>query len=137
MPLAGNTPRYEAPDVIGRKLEHKALTKRKFSSPTERRRHRASDNVLSAEITCVNGLFFKLRVGARCGCMPKSNEGPWTHVEVLGPNRSLSALAPYKSGNSLHVAYAIYQKVPVDLLNSIISRNGGEEPFPHNRGDYT
>ena len=115
MPATVNTPATEARDTINRKLGRKPGRVHRYDQRTQ----------LNAEIVCANGFTFGLRVGEKHGSIPRAGEGPWTHVEVVAPNRTLGALARYRRDTNTTRNGDIYTEVPVELLDRLVARNGG------------
>lgn len=115
MALTSNARRIDATDIVGPRLAKCRGYIKRYDNLTQ----------LSAEFTCANGLYFGVRVGRKHMCWPKNDKGPWTHVEVVNPNRNLYSLEQYRTDNSPHARTICYDSVPVELLNQLIARNGG------------
>jgi len=120
----GNTSILPAPDVISPQLGVVATRSRRY----------AGWRVHSARCVCTNGLTFEVCVGADRQCWPQEEQGPWQEVEIRvhtldeidTPSFSLSSLERYKRHtNDGHGSSVTYHRVPIDLLNRLIARNGG------------
>lgn len=119
MPCATNITAMAAPDYVHAKLGPCAYRSVRMPNGAYKR--------VSAILRCANGLEFALRVGEGCCCWPESLRGPWESVELVGLNRSLADLRRYREhiNDAIDVHTVRYSKVPVDLVNRIVTRNGG------------
>ena len=112
----GNTHSMPAPDVLSPRLGRVA----------SRTRRRDGWREISVPCTCANGLSFDVIVGEDSECWPKTNKGPWSHVEVIGLNRTLRSLDRYRYTAGDGVMGAVkHHRVPIVDLNRLIARNGG------------
>jgi len=112
----GNTSVMVAPDVLGPRL---GVIARRVARRDKWRE-------ISAHVLCANGLSFDVVVGSGRQCLPDSDTGPWTHIEVVGLNRALTTLDRYRCEASVgQSSVARHNKVPLDDLNRLIARNGG------------
>lgn len=77
-------------------------------------------------LNLVSGVSLSVQASSFHRCLPRSNIGPYTHVEVAWPTEEIDALLPYmQREDGIDPTHAIYDYVPVDLILDIIVENGG------------
>ena len=79
-------------------------------------------------ITCEDGFSLSVHAGAFLYSTPRSNHGPWTHVEVGFPSarpEPWDAWAEYVE-EADKPTETVYSYVPVDLVADLITAHGGE-----------
>lgn len=79
---------------------------------------------LRDRIITKNGLTFSVQASSGHYCTPRSNNGPYTHVEVGFPNKVIERLIPFAE-NPDNLTETVYGWVPVELIKTIIIENGG------------
>lgn len=57
-------------------------------------------------------------------CEPRDNNGPYTHVEIGFPSRSMPELLEFAEDRD-NPTDTVYSYVPVDVLNEVIKKAGG------------
>ena len=72
-------------------------------------------------LRCAKGLTISLQASRTHYCEPKSDTGPWTHVEVMSPKVVLRSLMPYREARDSNLS----MRVPVDAINRLITHHGG------------
>lgn len=78
-------------------------------------------------VTLKNGMVLSIQASENHYCSPKNNFGPYTHVEVMG---NLHAVF-----EEHHDCWDVFARVPVDLLEEFIEKNGGideEKTYAYN-----
>ena len=75
-------------------------------------------------VKCKSGLTLSVQASDTHYCSPRSNNGPWTEVEVGFPSRKVESIIdwaedPYDPCNT------VYGYVPVAVLEEVIKDNGG------------
>ena len=79
---------------------------------------------IGCRITCKDGFSVSIQASARHYCRPRTDEGPWTHVELGFPNQCDPMIEPYAedADDPLHT---VYPCVPIDLVERLIESHGG------------
>jgi len=72
-------------------------------------------------VVCKNGLTFSMQASSSHFCTPKSNDGPWTHVEIGYPSEHLYDLELYRGDNE----EGVFGRVPIELVTQIVYAAGG------------
>jgi len=75
-------------------------------------------------IVCTDGLEMSVQAGSSHYCAPRSNDGPWSKVEVGYPSEIVEELLDYAE-NPQSPTETVYGYVPVDLVEEIVNRHGG------------
>lgn len=75
-------------------------------------------------IVCIDGFDLSVQVGSAMYCTPRTDTGPWSHVEVGYPSAPEPALMEYAEEPDRPTS-TVYGWVPVELVESIIERHGG------------
>lgn len=75
--------------------------------------------VLYGKVTCADGWQMSLDANRLAYCRPRTDEGPYTHVEVYLPDAP-QAWNVYRDGPG-----PIYGYVPVHLVRAFIAAHGG------------
>ena len=75
---------------------------------------------IAPRLQCKSGLTLSVQASMWHYCTPRNNTGPWHHIEVGYPSRTLRTLSRWRDGKSSVNGY-----VPVERVNAIIARNGG------------
>lgn len=77
-------------------------------------------------IICNDGTTLSVQVGENLYCIPRNNEGPWTHVEVGFPSVTPpESWAEYADGS--FPSSDVYAYVPVALVEEYIAAHGGRK----------
>ena len=82
---------------------------------------------VSPSILCANGLRLSIQASRNHYCEPRSDTGPWTHVEVGFPSRVEPLLWPYAAQPG-EWTDTIYGCVPIELVAAVIELHGGIAP---------
>jgi hypothetical protein len=79
---------------------------------------------IGCRITCKDGFSVSIQASARHYCRPRTDEGPWTHVELGFPNQCDPMIEPYAedADDPLHT---VYPCVPIDLVERLVESHGG------------
>lgn len=78
-------------------------------------------------IRCADGLSFSVQASFTHYCTPRDSVGPWTHVEIGFPNRSVPELLEYAEVPD-YPTRSVYNYVPVALVEKIVEQHGGIVP---------
>ena len=76
------------------------------------------------KVICESGLKLSVQASGFHYCSPRENEGPYTAVEVGFPSHEVAELMPYAE-NPSNPTDTVYGYVPVEIVESIILKNGG------------
>lgn len=68
-------------------------------------------------IVCKDGFSLSVQASPYHYCSPRSDTGPYTHVEVGEP---VPELEPYSDGEG-----DVFAQVPIELVLNLIEKNGG------------
>ena len=79
---------------------------------------------IGCRITCKDGFSVSIQASARHYCRPRTDEGPWTHVELGFPNQGDPMIEPYAEGAD-GPRHTVYPCVPIDLVERLIESHGG------------
>jgi hypothetical protein len=71
-------------------------------------------------VVCKDGFTMSVQARKGCYCIPESDTGPYTHVEVGYPSIHPRKFAPYGSREE-----SIYARVPVEIVDAVIAQHGG------------
>ena len=77
---------------------------------------------------CADGTTLSIQVGETLYCHPRTNEGPWTHVEVGFPTADPGVLWREYAEDPDNPTYTVYAYVPVELVYFFIGAHGGVHP---------
>jgi hypothetical protein len=85
---------------------------------------RCTIQALRSVIHCADGTTLSVQANALMYCLPKSDIGPYTHVEIGFPTAVNAELLAYADDpeNPLHTVYGY---VPLDVLNRFTAAHGG------------
>lgn len=78
-----------------------------------------------------DGTKLSVQASAYHYSLPKSSEGPYTHVEIGFPSRVIEKLLPYmetylpEEGENPVPTERVYAYVPVEVINSVLVDAGG------------
>jgi hypothetical protein len=75
-------------------------------------------------IVCGDGTTLSVQAGSYLYCIPRTDEGPWSAVEVGYPSRSLEGLLEYAEDLN-RPCDTVYARVPMDVLAQVIDQCGG------------
>jgi len=75
-------------------------------------------------IHCMDGTTLSVQVSLSHYCTPRTNEGPWTHVEVGFPSKKLPLIHMYAE-DSDNATDTVYGYVPIELVEQEIANCGG------------
>jgi hypothetical protein len=76
-------------------------------------------------ITLPDGLRMSVQVSCRHYCKPRSNTGPWTHVEIGYPTGPIPEAREFREGDEDPDERSIFPEVPLAVLALIIWNRGG------------
>lgn len=77
-------------------------------------------------VKCKDGFRISVQASRTHYCTPKSNEGPWTHVECAYPSEVPHLIMEYCEHKDTPTG-SIYGFVPVELVEQLIEGHGGLE----------
>ncbi len=80
--------------------------------------------MVSKKITCNDGLVISVQASDGHYCEPRTNSGPWTHVEVGYPSRQIPELMEYAEDKD-RPTETVYAYVPIEIMADIINSAGG------------
>lgn len=88
--------------------------------------HKGSDAefLIAARITCADGFTLSVQASKGHYCEPRSNQGPWTKVEVGFPSSAPELITEYAE-DSNDTTGTVYPFVPVNLVDDLITLHGG------------
>lgn len=81
------------------------------------------DGLMCERITCQSGLSMSVQASHFHYCSPRDDAGPYSHVEIGFPNRTIQAFLPYAE-NSAVPTDTVYAYVPVEIVEAILAENG-------------
>ena len=95
-----------------------------------------TDFVIPA-LVCRSGLKLSVQASRRHYCTPRTDEGPWTHVEVMASGCDLRTLGSLRPHHDTGVR-GLYGYVPVATVLSLVDEHGGvdEENCPYQDGRH-
>ena len=75
-------------------------------------------------VTCKDGFSVSIQASARHYCLPRVDEGPWTHVELGYPSQPDPLISGYAEdfGDLTQTAYPY---VPQEVVSCLIQSHGG------------
>lgn len=76
-------------------------------------------------IRCKDGFSMSVQTGETLYCTPRSNDGPWSSVEVGYPSQRVEALMPYIGDDDAPPTETVYGYVPIDIVERVIEAHGG------------
>jgi hypothetical protein len=78
------------------------------------------------KVHCMDGTTLSVQVGSGLYCIPRDNNGPYTHVEVGFPSRGFTQLTEYIDGtDDADPCESVYGYVPIEIVEEIIEECGG------------
>lgn len=75
-------------------------------------------------IVCVSRLTLSVQASFYHYCTPRSNEGPWTHVEIGFPSQKCEEIMEYAESPE-NPCGTVYGYVPVEIVEKLIEKHGG------------
>ena len=82
--------------------------------------------VTAAEpVVCTDGFRISVQASAFTYCTPRSNRGPWTHVECGFPSGDPGPAMLEFADNALAPSESVYPYVPVEIVQALIEQHGG------------
>lgn len=81
-------------------------------------------HIRTKRITCLDGFSLSVQASHYHYCSPRSNEGPWSKVEVGFPSAKPRFIMEYAE-NPDNPTETVYGYVPVELVNKLIESHGG------------
>lgn len=86
-----------------------------------------SGMILRPRAACLDGFDFSAQANSFAYCLPRTRNGPWTHVELGYPSSQRDELLPYADdpGNPTQ---SIYPKTPVHTVALLVLASGGRVP---------
>ena len=85
----------------------------------------SSYGLVRDRITCVDGATISVQASSMHYCTPRSNTGPYSHVEVGFPSADFPAAAEYKEDTGVSDSDTVFACVPVELVAAWIKSRGG------------
>jgi hypothetical protein len=76
-------------------------------------------------LICADGAHISVQAGDALYCTPRSNTGPWTHVEVGYPSVDPGPLWKDYGEDYEHPTQSVYAYVPVHLVQFFLAAHGG------------
>lgn len=78
------------------------------------------------QVVCMDGTTLSVQVGSSLYCLPRDDNGPYTHVEVGYPSKPFSQLTEYIDGDEdADPCSSVYGFVPIEVVDEIIEQCGG------------
>jgi hypothetical protein len=78
------------------------------------------------KIRCVSGLEISVQASHLHYCMPRDDNGPYTHVEIGFPTEVIDELLEYAEDRE-RPTDTVYAYVPIELVQQVIDNHGGIE----------
>jgi len=75
-------------------------------------------------IRCLDGFRISVQASEYHYCEPRTNEGPWTHVELGFPSQVEPLLWPYAETPGKWTE-TVYPQVPVEIVAAVVELHGG------------
>ena len=76
-------------------------------------------------IYCKDGFNFSLQASKYHYCLPKSDDGPYTHFEIGYPSKRVKDFMPYITDVKDNPINAVYAFVPNEIVEKVITDHGG------------
>jgi hypothetical protein len=76
-------------------------------------------------VKCKDGFQVSVQASRGHYCVPKSDTGPWTHVEAGYPSQEEELLMPYIESGAADPTSSVYPYVPMEIINQIAEKHGG------------
>ena len=76
-------------------------------------------------IKCKDGFTMSVQVSKDHHCTPRSDNGPYSHVEVGYLAQYEPALIPYAEFKNKPLNNTLFNNVPVAIVNALIAKHGG------------
>lgn len=94
--------------------------------PTTNELLKRLDNVFGVRprVTFADGTSVSIQASGFHYCEPKTDEGPWTEVELGFPSREIAELMPYAESPE-KPCDTVYGYVPVAIVDALIIACGG------------
>jgi len=80
---------------------------------------------LARPIVCADGVRLSIQASADHYCIPKDDEGPYTHVEVGFPSITPPKEWMKYAQNPDTPTETVYGCIPVELVNKFVCEHGG------------
>ena len=78
------------------------------------------------EIHCIDGFTMSVQASSGHYCSPRSDEGPYTSVEVGFPNREEPLLMRYAEDETCPTE-TVYGWVPLEVVQAVVESHGGTD----------
>lgn len=75
-------------------------------------------------VTCKDGFSVSIQASARHYCLPRVDEGPWTHVELGFPSQPDPLISEYAEDLD-DLTKTVYPYVPQEVVICLIQSHGG------------
>jgi hypothetical protein len=90
------------------------------------------------KVVCADGTGLSIQASVGHYCIPRSNRGPWTHVEIGFPDTPLGPMIEAYAEEPKDLRNSVYAYVPIDLVWLYLATHGGminEVPVVHGAGE--
>jgi hypothetical protein len=79
---------------------------------------------IGCRITCKDGFSVSIQASGRHYCLPRVDEGPWTHVELGFPSQPDPLISGYAEDFG-DLTKTVYPYVPQEVVSCLIQSHGG------------
>lgn len=79
---------------------------------------------LAKRVECADGFSVSVQASHGAYCSPRTNLGPWSHVECGFPSDVPSVIMDYAEELD-HPTATVYGYVPIELVEELIESHGG------------
>ncbi len=79
-------------------------------------------------VRCADGFNVSIQTGEALYCLPRSSEGPWSHVELGYPSEPMPALAQWaecEPEDASTMTDGIWPYVPLSAVARVLASHGG------------
>jgi len=80
--------------------------------------------IIYGHLQCVDGFHMSVQASSGHYCIPRSDKGPWTEVEIGFPSRPVALLADFKDGDDDDTK-SVFAYVPIELVEELVNLHGG------------
>lgn len=80
-------------------------------------------------IRCADGLSFSVQANSTAYCAPRTDDGPYTAVEVGFPSQRVEAFMEYAEDPD-NPTETVYGWVPAEIVEKVVNDRGGRVPGP-------
>ena len=97
-----------------------------YLEETRKERHIAGITMLDVRprIECVDGFSVSVQASKYAYCRPRSNRGPYSHVELGYPSEEVDEWMEYAETSETPTD-TVYGWVPVEIVDQVLEEHGG------------